>query len=361
MAESYQTVGQVSASADDAYEEGDGTFSRSLSYTIIRSYTNPYSGFYRCAGFRFTGVSLPAGTLRLALSPYIYASPFQANFKIYIDTSGSQDFFDNPHIINSGFRPRTTAYGEWVQTLTGTGWKNPDATKGDFLAAYQEAGSPSDFVVLCLANTDYSVSGGCFIRTYDYNPSYAMKLIAAYDDSLPPSVLTLNADNIGMTVARGGGAVTNDNGSSIIAHGVCWNTDGNPTIDDDFTDEGGFTGYDFRSWMSGLSPGTSYYMRAYATNAFGVGYGTSTNYFTTRSGYGEDEESTPISVGQLPRVNGLVHRYDRKSGQFNLEASVGGVMSNYVDTVDLIYKTVGAGLPSAHEPAKIEAQDGYIS
>lgn len=76
-----------------------------------------------------------------------------------------------------------------------------------------------------------------------------------------------------------GGTISSDGGSTITARGVCWGTVTTPTILNSTTSDGAGAGY-FLSSITGLSPNTTYYVRAYATNANGTGYG-STMSFTT--------------------------------------------------------------------------------
>jgi hypothetical protein len=87
---------------------------------------------------------------------------------------------------------------------------------------------------------------------------------------------------IGKTTADGNGTITDLGVPTPTAHGVCWNTTGNPTTADSRTDEGpvSATGA-FASHMPGLSPDTTYYVRAYATNTARTSYGNEVS-FTTR-------------------------------------------------------------------------------
>lgn len=89
--------------------------------------------------------------------------------------------------------------------------------------------------------------------------------------------------NIGATTATGNGNITDLGGPNPTAHGVCWSTSANPTTSDSHTNEGaaGATGA-FTSNMTGLSPNTTYYVRAYATNTGGTSYGNEVN-FTTKA------------------------------------------------------------------------------
>jgi len=94
-----------------------------------------------------------------------------------------------------------------------------------------------------------------------------------------PTVTTTAITNITQTSATGGGNVTSDGGSTITARGVCWNTTGNPSITGSKTSDGAGTGI-FTSNLSILSTGTTYYVRAYATNSQGTAYGAQV-IFTT--------------------------------------------------------------------------------
>ena len=72
-------------------------------------------------------------------------------------------------------------------------------------------------------------------------------------------------------------------GSSVTAKGVCWNTYGYPTIDDNKTNCGSGN-QSFVSELTGLKPVTTYYVRAYATNEAGTRYGEE-KIFTTKPKY----------------------------------------------------------------------------
>ena len=95
-----------------------------------------------------------------------------------------------------------------------------------------------------------------------------------------PTVTTAAVTGIAPTSATCGGNVTADGGDTVTAHGVCWNTAGNPTIADSQTADGAGTG-PFVSGLTGLSPGTTYHVRAYATNSGGTGYGADVPFVTT--------------------------------------------------------------------------------
>jgi hypothetical protein len=71
-----------------------------------------------------------------------------------------------------------------------------------------------------------------------------------------------------ITTASSGGSISSDGGATVTARGIAWSTNNNPTIDLSIkTVDGSGTGI-FTSDISGLAAGTTYYVRAYATNSF---------------------------------------------------------------------------------------------
>lgn len=126
-----------------------------------------------------------------------------------------------------------------------------------------------------------------------------------------PTVFTNPASLITQTTAVSGGEVVSGAGTpAITARGVCWNTTGVPTTSDDITVDGSGFGT-FTSNLTGLVPGTTYYVRAYATNSEGTFYGGQVT-FTTLGG----EPSVPISnwalyLGILFMVSFVVIRFRR--------------------------------------------------
>ena len=94
-----------------------------------------------------------------------------------------------------------------------------------------------------------------------------------------PSVTTADVTNITDTTAVCGGTVTSDGGAPVTIRGVCWDTLPNPTLADNYTSDGGGTG-SFTSNLTGLSPYTTYYIKAYAINSSGTGYGNELMFST---------------------------------------------------------------------------------
>ncbi len=99
---------------------------------------------------------------------------------------------------------------------------------------------------------------------------------SGYDCSQPvlPTLTTTAVTGITSTSAISGGNITSDSGAAITNRGVVWSTLQNPTVDtnEGITNDGTGSGV-FTSNLTGLTPATSYYVRAFAINNAGTAYG----------------------------------------------------------------------------------------
>ncbi len=98
-------------------------------------------------------------------------------------------------------------------------------------------------------------------------------------DPTAPAITTTSVTAITATTASSGGKATSDGSSAITARGVCWGVTAGPTTADSHTHDGSGTGV-FASAMAGLSPNTTYHVRAYATNGIGTAYGEDLSFTT---------------------------------------------------------------------------------
>jgi len=95
-----------------------------------------------------------------------------------------------------------------------------------------------------------------------------------------PTITTTAVSSITSTGATSGGNVASDGGASVTERGVCWGTSANPTTGESHTSDGTGTG-SYTSLITGLTPETLYYVRAYATNTAGTAYGEQVSFSTT--------------------------------------------------------------------------------
>jgi uncharacterized protein (TIGR02145 family) len=115
-----------------------------------------------------------------------------------------------------------------------------------------------------------------YVRAYAINSEGT-----AYGEDVPfttnPVILatltTTAISSITTTTGVSGGNITGDGGGTITARGVCWATTENPNITNNIKTSDGIGTGSFTSNLTGLQPGTIYYVRAYASNECGTAYG----------------------------------------------------------------------------------------
>ena len=156
-----------------------------------------------------------------------------------------------------------------------------------------------------------------------------------YFTNNPPVIATLDATttatSITVSSASSGGNITADGGLSITARGICWSTSQNPTISDSKTSNGTGIG-SFTSSITGLSPNTTYYVRAYATNNVGTNYGvqisfTTVNEFTVNSNTSSSALSTLNSSSTVTVLSGNTFTVDNVASIGTLTVAPGAKLT----------------------------------
>ena len=130
------------------------------------------------------------------------------------------------------------------------------------------------------ANTHY------YVRAYAKNSagvSYGNEVdFTTAQNVSAPTVTTSQVTNVQQATATGGGNVTNSGGATVTARGICWSTSHNPTTSGSHANSGTGTG-SFTVNMTGLTPNTTYYVRAYAINSAGTSYGSEVSFTTQQA------------------------------------------------------------------------------
>lgn len=178
------------------------------------------------------------------------------------------------NIISLGNVPSLIQYGHVWSTST-----NPtiDLLTKTQLGRTQSTGAFNSTLTNLSANTTY------YVRAYATNEigtSYGEEVmfVTKLGDL---SLTTAQVTGITHQAATGGGTITALGGNAVTERGICWGTSSNPTIsgsktvssDNDNT---------FACRMEGLSPKTTYYVRAYANTSSGtVYYGNNVTFTTT--------------------------------------------------------------------------------
>ena len=103
-----------------------------------------------------------------------------------------------------------------------------------------------------------------------------------------PQVTTSEVTRFTSSTAICGGEVVSDGGTTVMERGICWSTNHNPTLNDSHNYAGMGMG-NFKIGATGLVPSTTYYVRAYASNAFGTTYGNEVSFTALGGGSGNYE------------------------------------------------------------------------
>ncbi|NVO10126.1 MAG: fibrobacter succinogenes major paralogous domain-containing protein [Bacteroidales bacterium] len=115
------------------------------------------------------------------------------------------------------------------------------------------------------------------------------------DEAIAPTVTTTDVTEITQNTVKSGGTITSNGGAEIKSYGVCWSTNHNPTIDDNKTSQ--YTDL-FIVTATGLTANTTYYLRAYATNSVGTGYGNEVSFTTLAAVLPVVKSVYPASITQ---------------------------------------------------------------
>lgn len=163
-----------------------------------------------------------------------------------------------------------------------------------------------------------------------------------------PVVETSPVKEITETTAIGSGVVTSDGGLSVVERGVCWGTQNNPIVSGNHAIAGTGAG-SFSCEIVDLDPNTTYYVRAYAINSKGVGYGNEVNFTTLSVGVGVDTLEGAIrgiySVSEMDKVyfsqGNLQYQASTNTWRFaekqyyTVGENNGNISSTYSDWIDL--------------------------
>ncbi len=100
---------------------------------------------------------------------------------------------------------------------------------------------------------------------------------------LAPTVNTYPVTGITSFTAAGGGNLITGNAESASDWGICWSESLNPTVSDQKASAAEGLGV-FSVALTGLTAGTLYHYRAFATNTSGTGYGAELSFTTLEGG-----------------------------------------------------------------------------
>ena len=173
--------------------------------------------------------------------------------------------------------PRNATAPTGVQIIAGVNYGAVSvATNG---SGVMTAGVDKYFSITGLAGgTNYDL----YFVSEDVTPAFssiAKVQFVTIENIIPVVSTNASVSEILTTTASSGGNITSDGGLAVTGRGVSWSTASNPTITGSHTTDGTGTG-SFTSGITGLTAGTTYYVRAYATNSVGTGYGEEQTFTT---------------------------------------------------------------------------------
>jgi len=155
-------------------------------------------------------------------------------------------------------------------------------------------GSYISNIIGLIRNTTY------YVRAYAKNEvkiSYGSQVTFNTVAELP-TVTTTTPINIGESSTQLGGNVIDNGSIELIAKGICYSTNHNPTLFDSHTNSGTTAG-EWATILTGISPLTTYYIRAYATNSMGTSFGGEIAFTTL---------AKPHSAGTVTDIDGNVYK-----------------------------------------------------
>ena len=175
-----------------------------------------------------------------------------------------------------------TSDGGGAVTARGIAWNtstNPTIANS-FNASGTGIGSFNGSLTGLNANTTY------FVKAYATNSAgtaYGNEVTFTTSPApgiVLPTLTTSAISAITQTTAAGGGNITNDGGAAVTTRGIAWSTSPSPTVSNNInanvTGIGAFTGS-----LTGLTAGTTYFVRAYAANSAGTAYGNEVSFTTS--------------------------------------------------------------------------------
>lgn len=199
---------------------------------------------------------------------------------------------DNPTAFSARIKDDGIADGLEHLTRKGICWNTEGSPTVDDLVIASE-GDATGFDVTIPNLQDHTTY---YLRAFAENDNselaYGPELKIEMGKTLPQLGEVLAKDTIKKEFTA---EVTDEGGSPLIAKGFCWNTAGSPTVENQKL----LVEKEFTAILEALEPGTTYHIRAFAENAFGVAY----------------SEAIEIRIPSAPKL-GEIERTDPETNTF---------------------------------------------
>ncbi|MFT3751684.1 MAG: hypothetical protein QM800_02020 [Paludibacter sp.] len=263
------------------------------SATYVTSWFTNFNAGYQSSASKLAGVNDYIKQLRVIRNFSPAVLPTVTTASITNVAAGSATSGGN--VTNDGGAPVLARGVCWSTSANPTiaDSKTTDGTgTGGFVSNLSGLASGTLYYVRAYATT---VAG----TAYGSQVSFTTTAIAT-----APLVSTDIVISVSGTEASGGGEVISDGGSAVTAYGLCWNTSPSPTTANSKTNDGTGIGV-FASSLTGLTPGATYYVRAYATNGINTSYGNEVSFVSGLPTVVADGTAI-TSVGSLASVYSYV-------------------------------------------------------
>lgn len=243
----------------------------------------------------------------------------------------------------------TVKSGDFVVTKNAT-IKQPAAINATHSVVYPTSpGANGTITISATGGTtpyQYKLNDGEYQSSNIFNPTSGTHIVTVTDanncgpvvisnitltDPVPPTITTDSVTNITTTTAIGWGNSISGGGVPVTGRGVVWSTSEELTLESNsgYTTDGEGTG-EFESLVTELTPLTTYYLRAYASNNFSTSYGE-TFSFTTSGEDGPGDAVTDIEGNTYNTVwinNKLWMAENLKTTKYNSGLDISNATSN---------------------------------
>jgi uncharacterized protein (TIGR02145 family) len=126
-----------------------------------------------------------------------------------------------------------------------------------------------------------------------------------------PTVRTSSITEIEALQAKSGGDIKRDGNSKITEAGVCWSIQNRPSIYDSIVVvdlSGGQILGDFDALVTQLQPNTKYFVKAFATNDEGTGYGNEVSFTTSEMVIASINFNPSVTYGNITDLDGNIYK-----------------------------------------------------
>jgi uncharacterized repeat protein (TIGR02543 family) len=192
------------------------------------------------------------------------------------------------------------AAGGTSVTITGTNFTGATAvTFGAVNAASYTVNSATNITAVSPAGS----AGTVHVTVTTAGGTSATSSADQFTYVVAPTITTQAVTAITNTTATGNGNIVSLGSPNPTAYGICWGTNANPTTADGKVDKGAAsaTGV-FTVNMAGLSPNTTYHVRAFATNTAGTVYGADSSFTTLKTVFTLTTNAVNGSITKVPNA-----------------------------------------------------------